>query len=96
MLKATIAATALFAAASGGTLIGIPAFAQVTADDSHTFSRSTSRSHNLGFRPFHRNRNWNSNEEDAVNRIRLPITSTNTVSPTVNVSPVVVTPTTAA
>jgi hypothetical protein len=96
MLKATIAATALFAAAGGGTLVGVPASARVTTDDSHTFTRSTSRSHNLGLRHYHRNRNWNSNGEDAINRIRLPINSTNTVTPTVNVSPVVVAPTAAA
>jgi hypothetical protein len=80
MLRLTIAAVV---AAAGGT-IALP----VSADTTHDYRKSVSRSHNLASRHYHRNRNWNANEEYAVNRLRLPITSTNTVSPTVNVSPV--------
>lgn len=91
MLKLTIAGTVLFAAAAGGAgvIAAAPGSAQVRAGNSHDYRKSVSRSHNLATRQLHRNRNWNANEEDSINRIRLPFNSTNNVTPTVNVSPVV-------
>jgi hypothetical protein len=90
MLKKTIAATGIFAAIGGGIITSIPASAQVPAKDGHTYRDSSSHSRRTTFRQYHRNRNSNWNAEDAINRIRLPLNSTNTLTPTVNVSPVAV------
>lgn len=87
MLKLTIVGTAVLVATGGGVAVAAPGSAQVVTD-THDYRKSVSRSHNLGTRQLHRNRNYNLNEEDAINRLRLPFTSTNTVAPTVNVSPV--------
>jgi hypothetical protein len=86
MLKKTIAATGFFAAIGGGMITSIPASAQAPARDSHDYRDSGSHSRSLAFRHYHRNANSNWNAEDAVNRIRLPFNSTNTLTPTVNVS----------
>ena len=85
MLKKTIAAAGFFAAMGGGIITSIPASAQVPADG-HNYRNSSS--HSRTFRHYHRNRNANanSNTEDSINRIRLPFNSTNTLTPTVNVS----------
>lgn len=91
MLKLTIAGAVVFAAVGGGVLAAGVASAQVPADN-HDYRKSVSRSHNLASRQLHRNRNWNANEEDSINRIRLPFTSTNTVAPTVNVTETPVVP----
>jgi len=88
MLKKTIAATGILAAIGGGMITSIPASAQAPAKDDHTYRDSSSHSRRSAFRQYHRNRNSNWNAEDAINRIRLPLTSTNTLTPTVNVSPV--------
>ena len=93
MLKLTIAGTVVFAAAAGaGVVAAGPGSAQVMISDNHDYRKSVSRSHNLASRQLHRIRSWNANQEDSINRLRLPINSTNTVTPTVNVSPVVVAP----
>jgi hypothetical protein len=86
MLKLTIAGAALLVAAGGGVIAAVSASAQMISDN-HDFRHSVSRSHNLASRHFHRNRNFNSNAEEAINRLRVPLTNTNNVNPTVNVSP---------
>lgn len=88
MLKKTIATTGFFAAIGGGIITSIPASARVPGDD-HTYRNST-HSRSNAFRHYHRNRNWNGNTNDEINRIRLPFNSTNTLTPTVNVSPAAV------
>jgi hypothetical protein len=83
MLKRTIAVTGLFVAVGGGMITSVPASARAIANDNHY---SSSHSRNLGFRHYHRNRNANWTSDESLNRIRIPVTSTNNVSPTVNVS----------
>jgi hypothetical protein len=90
MLKKTIVATGIVAAVGGGLMAGVPASAQVPTKDDRTYRDSSSHSRRTAFRHYHRNRNSNWNAEDAINRIRLPFNSTNTLTPTVNVSPVAV------
>lgn len=84
MLKMTVA-SALFVAAGGGAIVTVPASAQVVSDN-HDFRKSVSRSHNLAHRSFHRNHNRNLNEEDSINRLRLPFNSTNNANPVVTVT----------
>jgi hypothetical protein len=86
MLKKTIAVAGIFAAIGGGIITSIPASAQIPAKDGHTYRDNSSHSRSTTFRHYHRNRNSNWNAEDAINRIRLPFNSTNTLTPTVNVS----------
>jgi hypothetical protein len=89
MLKKTVATTGFVAAIGGGIITSIPASAQVPGDD-HTYRNSSRHSRSDAFRHYHRNRNFNSNTTDEINRIRLPFNSTNTLTPTVNVSPAAV------
>ena len=82
MLKKTSASAGLVIVTAAGTLLASsPAYA-LDSLVRGSYVHSHHRSH-------HRNRNWNANEEDSINRIRLPFNSTNNVTPTVNVSPVV-------
>jgi hypothetical protein len=87
MLKKTILATGLFAVAGGAVLIGLPAFAQAPAHDGHTIRDDSTRTRNSYAYHHHRNRNWNATSSEGINRIRLPITQTNTVNPVVVSSP---------
>jgi hypothetical protein len=87
MLKRTIVATGILVAVGGGIITSVPASAQAPNKDDRTYRDSSSHSRRTAFRHYHRNRNSNYNEEDAINRIRLPFNSTNTLTPTVNVSP---------
>ena len=86
MLKKTIAAGGILAAIGGGIITSIPASAQVPTKDDRTYRDNSSHARRIAFRQHHRNRNSNWNEEDSINRIRLPFRSTNTLTPTVNVS----------
>lgn len=88
MLKKTILTTAFVVAVGGGVIASLPASAQAPVKDDHTWRNDSSRSRNYTSRHYHRNWNRNASSDDAVNRIRLPFNSTNTLTPTVNVSPV--------
>jgi hypothetical protein len=88
MFKKTIVATGFLVAVGGGVIASLPASAQAPGKDDHTFRNDSSRSRNYAARHYHRNWNRNASSDETVNRIRLPINSTNTLTPTVNVSPV--------
>ena len=88
MPRKTIVATGLLAAIGGGFLVCLPASAQASASDDYRDSSTHSR--RSAARYYHRNRNAIANSSEGFNRIRLPINSTNTLSPVAVSSPLAV------
>lgn len=87
MLRKAIVVIGFIAVAVGGGMVGSAlGSTQVPPGDGPWYGGTSSRSYSGPFRHYHRNRNWNNNVSDELNRVRLPFNSTNNVNPVVTVT----------
>jgi hypothetical protein len=91
MPRKTILMTGLLAAVGSGFLVCGTVSAQVPASDgySNRISGTHTRTNAYRYRHYNRNRSVIGNTSEGFNRIRLPINSTNTLSPVAISSPAV-------
>lgn len=87
MPRKTILATGLLAAVGGGFLVCVSASAQLPASDGYSNRDSGTHTRTSYSRYLHRNRSAIVNTSEGLNRIRLPINSTNSLNPVAISSP---------